>query len=559
MHYSQVAMLKRPFSFIATTVFAVMLLLIGANAYADDDMPEGYDELVALFEEFRAIVPPEIVDGAPDYSKKAMARQARKAKSFLNQIEKIDDDDWPVSYRVDYMLVLAEMRGLDFQHRVLRPWARDPAFYSTTNLGFGPKMHDPISIPTLPIAKTEQAAFKTKLEAVPRIFSQARINLTDARGDLARIAIMQKRIERNVYNQLATDLQDHHPDMIDAAINARDAAQEFLNWLEEVESTLPPHGGVGKENYDWYLKHVLLFPYTWDEMKILSQREYERTMTFLKLEENEHRDIPMTKPVESLAAFEALRARADEDMLRFFKEEEIMSVPDWLRPPEPEGPYILPGDRDPERGGPFDPPIKRHFFRQAEDRSAHALRAHNLPGHYYDSQMGDRDTRPIRGAKRLFFIDGARIEGWAFYLEEMILQAGLLDEMPKDREITYILQAKRAARVLPALMLHANEWTFDEALASLTSRTPYWMEPRDAIALFDLELYLRQPGYGIGYYMGKVELEALFAERAQALGPDFNVKAFHDDFHSKGLIPISLIRWEMTGDDSVIREMRQTK
>jgi uncharacterized protein (DUF885 family) len=105
-------------------------------------------------------------------------------------------------------------------------------------------------------------------------------------------------------------------------------------------------------------------------------------------------------------------------------------------------------------------------------------------------------------------------------------------------------------------MLHANEWTYDQALASLTTRTPYWMGPNDSIARFDLELYLRQPGYGIGYYMGKVQLEALFSERAHRLGRDFDLKKFHDEFLAAGLIPISLIRWEMTGKDDQVATMR---
>ena len=105
-------------------------------------------------------------------------------------------------------------------------------------------------------------------------------------------------------------------------------------------------------------------------------------------------------------------------------------------------------------------------------------------------------------------------------------------------------------------MLHANNWTYDRALASLTSRTPYWMGPNDPIARFDLELYLRQPGYGIGYYMGKVQLESLFAEVALDKGRNFNLKQFHDEFLAAGVIPISLIRWEMTGRGDEIAEMR---
>jgi hypothetical protein len=218
--------------------------------------------------------------------------------------------------------------------------------------------------------------------------------------------------------------------------------------------------------------------------------------------------------------------------------------------------YVLPTDRDPANKGPFAEPIKRHFFRETEDRDPRPLRAHNLPGHLLDQLSTQRDQRPIRGQSLLYFIGGTRAEGWAFYLEEFIQQAGFLDNRPATREINYILQTKRAARVLPELMLQANLWTYDEALKSLTSRTPYWMGPNDSIARFDLELYLRQPGYGIGYYIGKVQFEALLAERAAEFGRNFDLKKFHDEFLAAGVIPISLIRWEMTGKADQVQTMR---
>ena len=314
-------------------------------------------------------------------------------------------------------------------------------------------------------------------------------------------------------------------------------------------------GGIGKEHYDYYLKHVLLFPYTWDEMRIISEREYERSIAFLKIEEHEHRALPMIAPAESLAEFERRREEADADLLAWMRREQIFTVPDDLVPVKNEGPYLLPADRDPNRPKPFDAPIARHFFRQTEDRDPRPLRGHNVPGHLLDQVMRRRDPRPIRGTSRLFFIDGTRAEGLAFYWEEFMQQAGFLDARPKAREINYILQAKRAARVLPELMMHANQWTFDEALHSLTSRTPYWMAPDDGIAMFDLELYLRQPGYGIGYYMGKVQLERLLAERAMQQGREFSLTRFHDEFLAGGVIPIALIRWEMLGNDDEVKEM----
>ncbi|MGH9369616.1 MAG: DUF885 family protein, partial [Thermoanaerobaculia bacterium] len=63
-------------------------------------------------------------------------------------------------------------------------------------------------------------------------------------------------------------------------------------------------------------------------------------------------------------------------------------------------------------------------------------------------------------------------------------------------------------------------------------------------------LYLQQPGYGTSYLIGKIEIEKLLAERKQELGEGFRMKGFMDDFIAIGLIPASLIRWEMTGRQS---------
>ncbi|MEE4277640.1 MAG: DUF885 family protein [Halieaceae bacterium] len=534
----------------------LLVLVLAATCAFPGSAKASYDALIEVYQDFRRVAEPRYRDGIPDYSAAAMKVQAQALATLRQRLDAIDDSAWPIAQRVDYMLVLAEMRGLDFMHRVMQPWVRDPAFYSSTNLGFGPKMHGAMAIPRLPLSEEDRKAFLARLEVVPELYRRARANLSDPRGDLARLAIVQKQIEINVFERLAAEAADVDPQLAQAAADAAVAATGFMDWLAAIEAELPPSGGVGKAEYDWYLNKVMLFPYSWDELLTLAEREYQRSMVFLKLEEHRHRDLPMIEPATSMEEFERRRLEADRELLAFLRDEEIMTVPDYLQPVQGEGPYLLPADRDPARPGPFDAPIRRHFFRQAEDRDPRPLRAHNLPGHLYDSMLLARDERPIRGDRRLFFIDGIRSEGWAFYLEEMIQQLGMLDARPKAREINYILQAKRAARVKPELMMHARRWSYNEALASLTSRTPYWMEPDDAIARFDLELYLRQPGYGIGYYMGKVELEKLFAEVAAERGRAFDLRQFHDELLGIGRIPLSLIRWEMTGRDDEVRTMR---
>ncbi len=538
----------------AALLVAPALPLVPSAAVAQA-APASYDQLVSLYGEFRAFVPPAMVKRVPDYSPTAVARQQAELKRFQQRLAAIDQTGWTIPQQVDFMVVRAEMNGMDFQFRVMEPWKRDPAFYSTTNLGFGPKMHGAIALPKLPIPVDEAAALTARLDAVPEALRQARVNLSDARGDLARLAIVQKQVEVNVYREFAAAAAKLQPALVGPAKRAQAAAASFKEWLEGVEARLPAHGGVGRDNYAWYLKNVLLLPYTPEEVQVIGEREYQRQVTFLKIEEHRNRAIPMPEPVQTRAEFDAKRKAEDEDLLAFLRRGDWMSIPDYVKHDPEEGPYQFPFEKDPSRPGLFDKPLNLHFFFQSEFRDGRPLRAHNLPGHAFDGLQAARDTRSIRGRPRLFFVNGLRNEGWSFYLEEFILQAGMLAERPKTREMDYILGAKRAARILPELKMQSNEWTWTEANQSLVSRTPKWMKPGDAVAQFDIELYLRQPGYGIGYYMGKVELEKLLADVAIREGERFDIKSFHDRFRAAGSIPISLIRWEMTGEGDEVKKL----
>jgi hypothetical protein len=87
--------------------------------------------LVTLFTEWRNFNHPAIVDGRPNYSAATMAAKAQGLANFRARLRGIGTAGWPIDATNDYRLVEAEMYGLDFFLRVLRPWARDPTFYAT--------------------------------------------------------------------------------------------------------------------------------------------------------------------------------------------------------------------------------------------------------------------------------------------------------------------------------------------------------------------------------------------------------------------------------------------
>jgi uncharacterized protein (DUF885 family) len=70
---------------------------------------------------------------------------------------------------------------------------------------------------------------------------------------------------------------------------------------------------------------------------------------------------------------------------------------------------------------------------------------------------------------------------------------------------------------------------------------------------FEQLLYLRQPGYGTSYIVGKLQFERLMAEyahRQAAAGKPFSVGEFFARMNSCGTIPFALIESEMTGVDT---------
>tara|TARA_B100000949_G_scaffold172878_1_gene153452 strand:- start:165 stop:683 length:519 start_codon:yes stop_codon:yes gene_type:complete len=146
-----------------------------------------------------------------------------------------------------------------------------------------------------------------------------------------------------------------------------------------------------------------------------------------------------------------------------------------------------------------------------------------------------------------------RSEGLATGFEEMMMHAGLFDDRPRARELIWILLAQRAARGLGGLRQHANVYTLQEAAEFASEWTPRGFLPADGATIQGEEhFYLTQPGYGTSYIIGKLEIEKLMAERAIQLGNEFTVKRFFNEFLDTGVIPVSLVRWQLTGKKDAI-------
>lgn len=527
----------------------------GAGEVGEGDAT--HTALVAFYQDWREFQEPAFVDGVPDYSPEAMARQHGELADWRARLESFDTTGWTVTEQVDWHLVRAEMNGLDFDHRVLKPWARIPSFYTMIHLAQsdvpaheGPFLAGWIDTWTYdyPVSEEDAAELAERIEAIPGILEQARANLTGNAHDLWMGGIRAMEGQSADLLALAARTEGAGPELEHAIQEAKEATDAFGAWLEEQAPSKTGPSGVGRENYDGYLKHVHLLPYTWDEVMGIARRELARAHAHLKLEEHRNRNLPRQTRIASAAEYDQRLNQAVTDYIAFLRDNDLLTMRDYM-------------DRAlRERIGSFQPVDSpdqpRGFFSEVSYRDPLTMRTHGH--HWFDLAMMATDPHPspIRATPLLYNIWDSRAEGVATGMEEWMMNAGLFADRPRSRELMYILVAQRAARSIAGLMMHANEWTQAEACAFAAGWTPRGWMPEDSGTVWgEQDLYLVQPFYGASYLTGKHEIEQLMAERAEQLGDDYSFKGFMDEMEASGLIPVSLIRWEMTGQDDEIREM----
>ncbi len=522
----------------------------------------GYNDLVKLWKEWRAFQPPAVEACVPDYGAAAMAAKAEGLAGFQERLAAIDPKDWNGARRVDYALVAAEMNGMDFDLRVLKPFARDPSYYATV-FGEesdvpeheGPNAHPAIDLYTYeyPLSKKDQKELTCLLGGVPALLDQAKVNLKDAAArDLFAYGDRAFRWQAEALDALEAGTLDMRtldgnvrgglegaaPALKDAVAKAREATAAFRQWLKEEAPSRTGPSGVGTENYDWYMKNVRLMPYGWAEQVAHLRRELERSRAALAVEEFRNRDLPPLPSFDNEAAYMEMARGKMQALTDFLIDGGLVD----------DKPYFRDALKN-EIGG-YTPPADRNFFSIGA-----ALDPSPLYSHFYHwIELAARKHEPnksrIRAATPLYDLYDGRSEGMATAAEELFMHAGLYDDSPRSREIVWIMLANRAARGLASLYVQSNEMTLDEAGEFHARWTPRgWSDPKSDLVGFEQLLYLRQPGYGTSYITGKLELDRLISEYAfdqEQKGEAFSLPEFFRVLNASGVVPFALIEAEAT-------------
>jgi uncharacterized protein (DUF885 family) len=551
---------------LATAITAVFLTAAKSSSAQAGADPDGYPKLVELFRQWREFEHPVMKGNVPDYSASAMAAKAAALPQWRKRLDAIDPKSWPIEQQSDYKLIEAEMNGLDFNLRVLRPWARDPAFYVNvfSSRSDIPWREGPVPYPEIelykyhfPLDAEAQKDLTSKIGMIPALLFEAKENVKDSNA--RDLWVYGEEELRNQSHTLASleagtltvrtlaehqkaDLSGTSPELRAAVVSAHKATDEFVAWLEKLSPTKTGPSGVGKENYTWYQQNVHFVPYNWDEEVVLLRRELERAQAALRLEEHHNRNLPPLDPAADAASFDKLTHERLDRFVDFLVKQEII----------PDKAYIKPALA--EELGSFVPEDQRVFFTRVTHREPMLLLSHDY--HWIDlGRMRDEpNPSPIRRQALLSNIWDNRAEGFATAFEELMMHVGLYDENPRARELVWIMLANRAARGLASLYVQSNQFTLEQAGRFHAEWTPRgWAKSGDSLTSFEQLLYLRQPGYGSCYITGKMLADRLIMEyghQQDLAGKPFVLRDFLDRFNNEGMIPVLLMELELVPTDS---------
>ncbi len=541
------------------------ILILSAGVLGAQAPASTYPQLLAVFADWRTFEePPRVTGGVPDYSPATNARRLAELGKLQARLQAIDQAGWSIPQQVDHHLVRAEMNGLEYHLRVLQPFARDPAYYASVITGEsdtpakeGPVIHGAIKLYDYPIwprtgldvvqplSAAQSADLATKLRSIAPLLVTARQNLAAANAkDLWVGGVRAFEDQSAALRTLAMRVPASDGALASAAESARAATDGFADWLRTEAPKKTGPSGIGKEQYTWYLRNVLLAPLSWEEEVTILRRELNRAHASLRLEENRNRNLPPLPVADTPEAYAALQEKAIPRYLKWMADNRILTMEPWMERAMRE------------RTAPYATEANRNFFMQATQRDPIPLWTHLY--HWWDN-MRIRvapHANPIRRQALLYNVWMSRAEGMATAMEEWMMHAGLYDESPRSREIVWIMLITRAARGLGNLYAHANDLTMAQAADIHVNWTPRGWMRRDPLLGFEQHLYLRQPGYGASYITGGRLMEEIIAERARQLGDAFTLQRVMDEINQAGMIPPSLIYWELTGDDRMVRELR---
>ncbi len=242
-------------------------------------------------------------------------------------------------------------------------------------------------------------------------------------------------------------------------------------------------------------------------------------------------------PAALLDGYRDLQRRVNAALPRLFDvfpkaDYEVREV-EAFRAKSMAGAQYQPGTPDGRRPGVFY--VNTHDLKAQPIFGMETLSLHEAsPGHHFQISIAQEVTDLPKFRRFNGYV--AYQEGWALYAESIGEELGFFTD-PMQWYGRLSDELLRAMRLVVDTGIHEKGWSREQAIRYMLETSS--MAESDVVA--EVERYIAVPAQALGYKVGQLAISGLRREAEAALGPRFDVKAFHRQVLVDGALPLGVL------------------
>ena len=211
---------------------------------------------------------------------------------------------------------------------------------------------------------------------------------------------------------------------------------------------------------------------------------------------------------------------------------EVVAMPAYMAPNQPQAFYDQ-GTPDGKRPGRVD--VNTYNWQDRSLAGVETVAYHEgVPGHHLQISIQQelKDLPPFR--QQAYYT--AYTEGWGLYSERLGKEIGFYQDPYSDYGR---LEADmwRAIRLVVDTGVHSQHWTRQQMVDYFHEHSAL----DETNVQSEVDRYIAWPAQALGYKMGQLEILSLRDKAQKALGPKFDLRAFHDVVLDSGALPMDVL------------------
>lgn len=508
----------------------------------------------------------------PD-SAAAMARLAF-AQQQLDSLKSYDLASLSDANKIDYQLIQNYLESVQWSIKEQKSSEWDPSSYNVSNT-FAFILNENYA----PL-ETRLHSFGSRLKNIPAYYEAAKKQIKDPVPELTSLAIDQNNGGLSVFEKdFADSLKKtsipaaEQAAMLASAKTAAKAIREYAAWLKVLKPEHPRSFRLGKALYDQKFKYDIQSSFTAGQIydSAIARKAFvhgEMTKISRQLWPKYFGNTPM--PADSLELigrmidtlsiqhvkpeeFQLAIEKQLPALIAFIKEKDLLYI-------DPSKPLVVRKEPAYMAGvagasisapGPYDKGGNTYYNVGSlegwpKDKAESYLREYNhyilqildiheaIPGHYTQLVYANQSPSLIKS----LMSNGAMIEGWAVYTEQMMLENGYGNNAPEMWLMWYKWNLRTVCNTILDCSVHVKDMSKEDAIHLLTKEA--FQQAAEAegkwkrVSVTSVQL--------TSYFTGYKEIIDLREAYKQKQGKDYSLKTFNEKFLGYGSAPVKYIR-----------------